>query len=292
MSGPREPAPTLGVVVPTLDEEGAIGELVARLVGDPARADAAMADADPTVPAPIAPAPIAPARADAADEVVVVDGGSCDRTVQRARAAGARVVTAPRGRGSQLAHGAALLETDLLLFLHADTRPAPGALAAVRRAFADPAVVATAMRQEIEAPGLFYRGVERAAALRVRTRGLVLGDSGLAVRSVAYRSAGGFRPLPVFEDWDLSRRIRRVGRVRFLPDAVLCVSARRWKRDGPLRRTALNWILSCGYLAGVPPERLARRYPPLRPHRRSPESPQKSRPESRPESPAKSRSDP
>lgn len=235
------PAPLrLGVVVPTLDEAERIGALVARLL-------------DPAGP-----------PEDRADHVVVSDGGSSDDTAARARAAGAEVLIGSPGRGPQLARGAECARGDVLLFLHADTLPQAGALAAVRRAFGDERVAATAMRQRIDAQGLVYRAIERAAALRVRVTGMVYGDSGLAVRRSAYRAVGGFRALPIFEDRDLSRRLRRAGRVLLVEGALLSVSARRWRADGPLRRTLLNWMLTAGYAAGLSPERLARAYPPRR----------------------------
>jgi len=229
--------------VPTLDEAAALPRLLGRLreaVGE----------------------------RDRADRVVVADGGSRDGTAERARELGAEVVAAPRGRGPQLAAGARALgrtassARDLLLFLHADTVPDEGALAAVRRAFGDPDVVATGMVQRIEGRRRIYRLIERAADFRVRRLGLVYGDSGLAVRGSAYDAVGGFRDLALFEDVDLSRRLRRAGRVRLVHDARLWVSARRWEEEGALRRTLRNWILTAGYAAGVHPDRLARHSPP------------------------------
>jgi len=227
----------IGVVIPTLDEVARLPRLLSRLLG---------ADVD------------APDRA---DEVVVADGGSGDATGALAREHGARVVAAPRGRGAQLAAGAECVTADVLLFLHADCVPEPGALAVLRRAFADPVLDATAMRQRIAAPGAFYRLVEAAANARSR-RGMVLGDSGLAVRRDLYHALGGFRSIGMFEDVELSRRLRRRCRVRYLAEARLSVSARRWQHEGALRCTMRNWVLRALYGAGVGPERLARFYPP------------------------------
>lgn len=234
---PGGPAPTLGVVVPTWNEEARLPALLARLL-------------DESFPAP-----------DRADTVVVADGGSRDGTCAVARAMGADVVAAPRGRGAQLAAGAAVARGDVLLFLHADCVPAPGALAALREGFLDPGVAVAAMRQRISAEGRFYRLVERAADARAR-RGTVYGDSGLAVRRTAYEAVGGFRPLPLFEDVELSRRLAPHGPVRVIEGAALAVSPRRWRREGALRCTLRNWMLRVLYGLGVSAERLARLYPP------------------------------
>jgi rSAM/selenodomain-associated transferase 2 len=228
----------LAVVVPTLNEARRLPALLARLG-----------------------AGTGPDPGDRADEVVVADGGSADGTRALAAGAGARVVLAPRGRGSQLAAGARATSAALLLFLHADCLPAPGALARLRAAFAaDAALVASGMAQRIAARGRFYRLVERAADARAR-RGMVFGDSGLCARRSAYEAVGGFREQPLFEDVDLARRLARHGAVRLLEDAVLAVSARRWEREGRFRCTLRNWTTRSLYRIGVPPARLAALYP-------------------------------
>lgn len=241
--GDRGGPPRLSVVVPTLNEAQPLPRLLARLT-------------DPDRP-----------HQDRADEVVISDGGSHDGTVllaQEAAAAGVRLVSGPAGRGVQLALGADVAEGDLLLFLHADCVPEPGALALLRTAFEDPTLCAAAMSQRIAASGRFYRWVERAADAR-SLRGRVMGDSGLTVRREAYRAAGGFQGLPLFEDLDLSRRLREQGRVSLVRGAVLEVSPRRWQREGPLRCTLRNWMLRILYTLGVAPERLLRMYPPQSP---------------------------
>ncbi len=232
---PDAAAPTVAVVVPALNEAARLPRLLAALAR--------------TAP-----------EDDRAQRVIVADGGSADDTVALARAAGADVVHAAPGRGTQLAAGARAASEDVLVFLHADTVPAPGSLAAVRRALADPRVAAAGMRQRIEAAGLFYRLVERAADARVRRLGVVYGDSGLATRRATYEAAGGFAELPLFEDVDLSRRLRRRGRIVLADGAELWVSPRRWQREGALRRTLRNWHLTLRYAAGADPARLARAY--------------------------------
>ena len=224
---------SLSVIVPVLDEERWLPGLLASLA------------AGTRVP----------------DEVIVVDGGSRDATTRLAAAAGARVLAAPRGRGAQLGEGARHAAGELLLFLHADMRLAPEALAAVVDAFADEGTIAAGLKQRIDATGRLYRMIEGAANRRVR-RGSVYGDSGLAVRRAIYDEVGGFRALPLFEDLDLTRRLRRRGRIAFVDGARFTLSARRWEREGPVRRTVKNWALTLAWRAGVDPARLARYYLP------------------------------
>ena len=228
---------SLAVVVPTLNEAELLPRLLDRLSAGP--------------------------REDRADRVIVSDGGSEDSTIDLARDRGACIATGECGRGRQLARGAREANEDLLLFLHADSLPAPGALRALRAAYDDPTVSVTAMRQRIEARGRFYRWVESAADARSR-RGVVYGDSGLGLRRAVYERIGGFRDLALFEDLDISRRLRERWRVHHVPAAELSISARRWKREGPLRTTVRNWILRAAYLAGRDPEHLARYYSPER----------------------------
>jgi len=171
------------------------------------------------------------------------------------------VLRGARGRGPQLSAGARAARGELLLFVHADAELAPGALAALLRAFAEPRLLAAGLRQVIAHEARFYRWVERAADRRVRA-GWVYGDSGLCVRRPAYEAVGGFGAQEVFEDLDLSRRLRRIGRVALVEEAVLRVSPRRWEREGRLRRTLKNWALTALWTAGVEPARLARFYRP------------------------------
>ncbi|MDP6369852.1 MAG: glycosyltransferase family 2 protein [Planctomycetota bacterium] len=246
---------SLGVVVPTLNEAAALPRLLERLVGRPA------AGPDDI---PRSEEPSAVGSADHADCVVVADGGSADGTPALAARGGARVVESSAGRGGQLAAGAALLETDLLLFIHADCLPQAGALAAVRRAFSDPAVGRCAMVQAIAAPGWHFRALERCAARRAR-RGLVYGDCGLGLRRSLYEAVGGFQDLPIFEDLDLSQRLLAsplAGRMVLVEDAVLGLSARRWQHEGFLRCTLRNWALTKAWRLGLAPKKLARFYRP------------------------------
>ena len=193
-------------------------------------------------------------------ELVVADGGSRDDTVAIAAANGARVVAAPRGRGPQLRAGAEASTGDWLLFLHADTRPAPGWRAAVERFMADPANAerAAAFRLALDDAHPRARRIERGAAWRGRRLGLPYGDQGLLIARHFYWKLGGHPEIPLMEDVAL---VRRIGRRRLvILDHAALTSAARYRRGGWLLRPARNLALLSLYFLGVPPRLLARLY--------------------------------
>ncbi len=198
------------------------------------------------------------ALATVADEVVVADGGSSDRTRELARGAGARLVEGARGRAAQMNAGARATSGGLLLFVHADTRLAPGS----RRALEDACgagAVGGAFRIRFDAPGALYRLGGTVASWRSRLTGLAFGDQAQFVRRETFEALGGFRDWPILEDLDLARRLRRAGRVAILAPAVV-TSARRFQRRGPVRTVLANWRILALHACGVAPERLAHRY--------------------------------
>ena len=193
-----------------------------------------------------------------ADETVVVDGGSSDRTVALAEAAGARVVVSPKGRGVQLRAGAEAARGDWLLFLHADTLPGRGWREAVAAHAAARPDKAGCFRFRLGDKAWQARLVEQAVAARVALLGLPYGDQGLLVPRGLYVEVGGYRPMPLMEDVDL---VRRIGRRRLtLLGETATTSPERWRRDGWLRRSGRNLACLGLYRLGVPPEQLARLY--------------------------------
>ena len=211
-------------------------------------------------------------------EVVVADGGSADGTADLAAAAGGVVVRSPPGRAVQMNAGAAAATGDVLCFVHADTRPSPGYLAAVAAALGDPATVLVGGRCTLAGPA----GVSRLTTLHHRAkthygpllyaplayaRGLRLlfGDQAPACRAADFAAAGGFdEHLPVMEDADLCVRLNRDlrggrGRVRELPAPVL-TSDRRVRAAGPVRANLTYLAVGWGWACGVSPDRLGRWY--------------------------------
>ena len=196
-----------------------------------------------------------------AHDVVVVDGGSEDATVGVATRMGIRVLLAERGRAAQMNRGATAVTGDWLCFLHADVRMPADAREALRDAIARPDVNAAVWKLAVEGDGLWMRLVEAGARVRDRLAGLPYGDQGLVIRRSLFELVGGFPAVPIMEDVALARAVSRRTRLTRLP-AALVASGRRWRREGPYRTWVRNAMLVTAYLAGAPPERLARWYPP------------------------------
>lgn len=224
------PAP-VSVIIPTLDAAATIGPTVAAL-GEALTAGLIC-------------------------ELIVSDGGSSDDIATLADALGATFLTGPAGRGGQLARGAAAARGEWLLFLHADTVPAPGWPEALRRHMRDAPDRAGYFDLAFDAPGLLPRFVAGWANLRSRLLRLPYGDQGLFVPARAYRAAGGHPDFPLMEDVALARAL---GRALGPLGHRAVTSAVRYRRDGWLRRGWLNLTTLALYFAGRSPVALARRY--------------------------------
>lgn len=230
---------TITVVVPTLDEAATVGAALASV-----------------------------ARQTPPWRVVVADGGSSDGTLDAVRVACPEAVVGvgPRGRGRQLADGAARADGDALLFLHADTRLPDGALDAVRAALSDGGVAGGCFETTFDTSAQGFGPLGRAAMrlwqarLWMRWHRLAFGDRAIFCSRAAYASAGGVPAQPLFEDLELVRRLRGVGRFVFLPLSVE-TSARRFRRHGAIRQQARNLALWLAWTAGVAPAHLASFYP-------------------------------
>lgn len=193
-------------------------------------------------------------------EVIVVDGGSADRSADLARVHGATVVRAPAGRGRQLRLGAERAATPWLLFLHADTCLDAAAWSAIADYVARPdaAERAGVFRLRFDDDAWQARVLEFGVRLRVSALALPYGDQGLLIHRSLYDRIGGYAPLPLMEDVDLVRRLGR-SRLRRLAGSA-ATSAERWRRRGWLRQSLLNLRCLALFLLGASPERVARLY--------------------------------
>jgi len=197
---------------------------------------------------------------DLVQEVILADGGSEDATADIAEASGATHIKVSRGRGSQLAAGAAMARGRWLLFLHADTRLAENWHEAVRDFINTPenAQRAGYFRFRLDDDGIRALLMAKVVALRARVLGLPYGDQGLLISSDHYRRIGGFREIPLMEDVEIVRRIGRRNLIPLAPQAT--TSAERYRRDGYLMRPVRNLCCLFLYFVGMPPRYIARLY--------------------------------
>ena len=225
----RVAAEPISVIIPTLDEASHLGATLSRLQGG------------------------------SEIETIVVDAGSTDETKRIARDHGAKVLDAPRGRARQMNAAAAVATGRILLFLHADTRLPEGFDGHVRRTLAGAGVIAGVFRLRIEGAGRTLRFMQRVANFRARYLHMPYGDQAIFVRSDVFHWLGRFPELPIMEDYELVRRLRRRGRIH-VAEACAATSARRWQTLGPWRTWWINQMVVLGYRLGVSPKRLARWY--------------------------------
>ncbi len=220
--------PFLSVIIPALNEEGRIEETILK-----ARS--------PDV------------------EIIVVDGGSGDGTVEKAKDAGAKVIMGPRGRALQQNRGASEARGSVLLFLHADTLLPKDYVAHVFESLMDRRVVLGAFRFKTTLAQPLMKGIELSTYIRSRYLRLPYGDQALFVRRSCFQAAGGFPEIPIAEDLFFVRLVSKQGRIAIAP-AHAVTSGRRWKEVGLLRTTLINQLILAGFAFGISPKTLARLY--------------------------------
>jgi rSAM/selenodomain-associated transferase 2 len=221
----------LSIIVPALNEELTISEALRQLV---------------------------PLR-DKGAEVIVVDGGSSDATVERTLNLADLVLTAPRGRASQMNAGAHSSRGVALLFLHVDTTLPQDADRPLRSFLEDPEQIWGWFDAQITGSHWLLPIVARMMNLRARLTRIATGDQAIFVRRAAFEAVGGFPDLPLMEDIELSRQLIRVARPICLRTKIT-TSGRRWEKHGVMRTILLMWRLRFDYWRGADPKELAKRY--------------------------------
>ena len=192
-------------------------------------------------------------------QVVVADGGSSDATQTLARAAGALVINAPRGRALQMNAGAHQASGDILLFLHADTRLPLNADKLIAQALADGLQLWGRFDVQIAGQSRMLRVIATFMNLRSRWTGIATGDQALFMTRAVFDAVGGFPDQPLMEDIEMSARLLKLSRPVCLRARVV-TSGRRWETRGVWRTVLLMWRLRFAYWRGAAPERLAALY--------------------------------
>ena len=228
--------PRLSIIIPVLNDTAALATLLPTL------------DGDSTL------------------EIIVVDGGQTreedgepSSSTLATRHPAVVWMRSARGRGAQMNCGARRARGEWLIFLHADTRLGPGWRQVFPPLDANARIVGGSFRFVLDSTSAWARWIERGVRLRVRLFDLAYGDQALFARRTAFETMGGYKDMPLMEDVDFIRRLRRLGRLEHAAIPAI-TSARRWERDGWIRRSVENVALVLLFFAGRSPEALARQY--------------------------------
>ncbi|ACK67697.1 glycosyl transferase family 2 [Rippkaea orientalis PCC 8801] len=193
-------------------------------------------------------------------EVIVVDGGSQDITVQLVEEMGIKIVVSPQaGRAFQMNYGALLATGDILLFLHADTILPQEYKTIITNLLSDKKVVGGAFELKIDLPQFSLRIIETLVNWRSRFFSLPYGDQAIFVKKSIFEGMGGFSALPIMEDFEFMQRLKKYGKIA-IASAKVITSGRRWQKLGVLQTTLINQKIILGYYLGVSPDTLVRWY--------------------------------
>lgn len=194
-------------------------------------------------------------------EIIVVDGSAHGETLKAIHDQEIITLTATPGRAAQMNAGAALARGEILIFLHADTELPPDALPRIEALMQEHRHVGGAFDLRIQSPRWIFRVISALASFRSRLLRIPYGDQAFFIRRTYFERIGGFKEVPLMEDIELMRRIKKAGgTIAFISEPVW-TSARRWEEEGILYCTMRNLVLSSLYYVGVSPRRLARFYP-------------------------------
>lgn len=189
-------------------------------------------------------------------EIIVVDGGSCDSTLDLAQKADCRIFSNPMGRSRQMNRGAAEAKGEVLLFLHADTLIPDNFPELILDAVRQPAFIAGAFSLAIDSPRKSLSIIAWFANLRSRLLHLPYGDQAFFITSSMFKVLGGFPEQEIMEDFLFMQKIKKKGKVVILSECAL-TSARRWQKMGITQTTLINQLIVCGHFIGIPSAVLA-----------------------------------
>ena len=192
-------------------------------------------------------------------EVIVVDGGSQDETVELAKSKVDKVIQTTPGRAHQMNVGASHATGDILWFIHADTQVSENASKQILRVLDNENNHWGRFDIRLSGKHLLLRVVEILMNLRSCITGIATGDQGIFVRRACFEAIGRFKPIPLMEDIEISRRLKKWSRPCCIHDPII-TSSRRWEKNGVLRTILLMWRLRLAYALGISPEKLAHEY--------------------------------
>lgn len=193
-------------------------------------------------------------------EIIVIDGGSKDKTIELVRSTGVNLILSPTpGRAKQMNLGAAKATGDILLFLHADTHLPANFPIIVKKILERSPVVAGAFELAIDSQDLRLRWIEKMVNWRSHFFSLPYGDQAIFLPTKVFQEVGGFPDLPIMEDFELMRKLKSRGQIAIATTSVL-TSPRRWQKLGIFRTTLINQLIVIGYFLGISPHKLASWY--------------------------------
>ncbi|MBW2637883.1 MAG: TIGR04283 family arsenosugar biosynthesis glycosyltransferase, partial [Deltaproteobacteria bacterium] len=193
-------------------------------------------------------------------ECIVVDGSKNGETLKEIKKRGVKKLISPKGRGGQMNKGASVAAGEIFLFLHADTKLPEGALDHIATVMKNNRYVGGAFDLEIASENSLLRLIEKAASIRSRITRIPYGDQAIFIRRSFFENLGGFKEIPIMEDVDLMRRIKKKKCPIYITRKRVRTSPRRWEEEGIIYATLRNWSLMILYLMGMKPEKLARFY--------------------------------
>jgi rSAM/selenodomain-associated transferase 2 len=198
--------------------------------------------------------------ADVPYETIVVDGDSSGGTIAHISDSSVITLTAHRGRALQMNAGAARACGDILLFLHADTLLPQKAFSQIITALSNSSFIGGAFDLKIQNNRWIFRAIGRAASWKHRLTRVPYGDQAIFILRAIFENIGGYAEIPLMEDVELMKRVKRQGRrIIILPEAVT-TSSRKWETDGVFYTIIRNWIIQVLYLFGMPTQRLIKYY--------------------------------
>jgi rSAM/selenodomain-associated transferase 2 len=204
-------------------------------------------------------------EADEPYEIIVVDGSPTRNTLQAIQNTTVKKYSCRQGRGTQMNHGAAQASGDILVFLHVDTFLPKNALSLIRAALQDPRCVGGGFSLQIQSNNMLLRMTAALSTLRSQIMHIPYGDQVIFLRKSFFDAIGGYTEIPLMEDVELMRRIKKMNKkIIILPTKVI-TSDRRWNQEGLWYTTIRNSIIILLYFCGVPSEKLAKTYPCLQP---------------------------